>query len=912
MDQELLRTKLVRPSVAPDIVARDRLIKRLDQARNRPLTLISAPAGYGKSTLASRWVAICDCPCAWVSLDNGDDDPRQFLGYLLAAIQQCFPEFDLRTKIFLNADRPLPADQLARYLLNDLHQMPEPFILVLDDYQCISDPAIHDFTATLLEHPAPAMHLMLLTRHDPPISLAALRGRGLLTEIRAPDLRFTLHEAVTFMGRMLNVVVDDATASLLASKTEGWAVGLRLAGFYLRGRKDLKSRVRELSGRSGYIAEYLAAEVLSRQHPEMIAYLLETSILDRFCAPLCDQMHREPCGKPSELTADQFIQWLVNTNLFVIALDEEGYWFRYHHLFQAFLTGELRKRRTADLIADLHRAAGNWFAENDLIEEAIRHFLAAGENQAAVRLVLEHRYDLLNTIRYQSLDRWLALLPADLVSKAPLLVTTQAVIAWVGGQRGDVAKFTAQAKRLLETLSPESPEYPVLQGEVLTLHNLVCALNSEPSSAWINPHKALESMPEKALFFRMLAMVLVAICHQMKGDLDQGVRLLKNELETADLPMSIQASCWFYLCIVNYLDCNTSETLLSGLKSLEIAENRQLAHTKGITKYFIGATYYQHNDLTKAKSYLSGVLEDRALTNLSYVTQAIAILGFIYLREGRPEKAQSMIDQSADSGWVMEDHHSPELRKALRVELALRRGMADEARRLSLDVDFDTLPPSWFVYMPQLTKVKLLLADGSEQSLEDARSRLAAMDRKMRGINRKCLRIDILALLALVCHRRNEHADATEHLRTAIGLAEPHGWIRAFLDLGEPMVDLLTFFIRHQADPSAAQRVLEACQAAHRDKEPSRPDAPTERFFEQPLQYILTRRETEILPLLAEGLNNNEIADRLCIAPVTVKKHLQNIFKKLGAKNRLEALKKSHEIGVVTQSKPATYKDPSA
>jgi LuxR family maltose regulon positive regulatory protein len=248
MKYAILHTKLHRPSVAPDIVPRDRLIKRLDQGCKRPLMLISAPAGYGKSTLASRWAASCDFPCGWVSLDNDDNDLRLFLQYFIAAIQMIFPNSVMRSETLLSAD-PLPTTvKLARYLLNDLNQLPEPFILVLDDYQRITEPSVHDLVAALLKHPAQTMHFVLLTRKDPSLPIASMRGRGLVTEIRASDLRFTVDEVAAFLSRMLNVAVDDATASLLETKIEGWAAGLRLVGIYLQGQKDLKLQVQELGG----------------------------------------------------------------------------------------------------------------------------------------------------------------------------------------------------------------------------------------------------------------------------------------------------------------------------------------------------------------------------------------------------------------------------------------------------------------------------------------------------------------------------------------------------------------------------------------------------------------------------------------------------------------------------------------
>ena len=295
------------------------------------------------------------------------------------------------------------------------------------------------------------MHLVLLTRQDPSLPIATMRGRGLVTEIRASDLRFTPDEAAAFMSRMLNVVVDETTATLLEIKTEGWATGLRLAGLYLKGQKELKRSLQQLSGNSRYIAEYLVAEVLSRQHPEMVSFLLETSILNRFCAPLCRQIHQigsHGHDEKSEVGEEQFIQWLTDTNLFVIALDNEGYWFRYHHLFHIFLKGELYKQFSTDRIADLHRRASRWFNENGFIEEAIEHLLAIDDTSAAIQLILDHRHALMNTSQYSRLRRLLARLPENAIAENPLLVSMRAFIAINMGNDVDVHAFTQRVTEM--------------------------------------------------------------------------------------------------------------------------------------------------------------------------------------------------------------------------------------------------------------------------------------------------------------------------------------------------------------------------------------------------------------------------------------------------------------------------------
>jgi LuxR family maltose regulon positive regulatory protein len=450
----LLQTKLQCPVVAPDYIPRDRLLDRLEQGRHRPLTVISASAGYGKSSLAGCWAASCDCRCGWVSLDDGDNDLHLFLAYLLATLEQAFPQIPLHTESLLEAD-PLPsAAELARYFLNDLDQLPEPFILFLDDYHRITDTHTHNFIAALLAHPARTMHLVLLSRTQPQLQIASLRGRGLVTEIGTVDLRFTTAEVTAFMNRMLDAPIDDATVTILETKTEGWALGLRLAGLYLQGEENPEKRSRELNGTSTHISEYYFAEVLFHRHPEMESYLRDTSILDRFCAPLCSHMHPEQEQGRPEVSADEFIEWLRENNMFVIALDDEGYWFRYHHLFRDFLKRMLEKQASADRIADLNKIAGNWFARSGLIEEAVRHLLAAEDPDAAAELIRQHRYALMNTSQFARLSRLLAALPEDILAGDAHMLTTKALLGTDVGKNIDIYAFTHKAAKCYRGYHP--------------------------------------------------------------------------------------------------------------------------------------------------------------------------------------------------------------------------------------------------------------------------------------------------------------------------------------------------------------------------------------------------------------------------------------------------------------------------
>ena len=903
MKYTLLHTKLNRPSVAPDIMPRDRLIKLLDQGRKRPLTLISAPAGYGKSTLASRWTATCDCPCVWVSLDNDDNDLRQFLNYILAAIQQRFPKSDLRSEILLDAERLPPPDELARYLLNDLHQVPEPFILVLDDYQHIKETSVNDLVAALLEHPVQTMHLVLLTRKDPSLPIATMRGRGLVTEIRASDLRFTPDEAAAFLSRSFNVVVDETTAALLEIKTEGWATGLRLAGLYLQGQKELKRSLQQLSGNSRHIAEYLFAEVLSRQHPEMVSYLLETSILNRFCAPLCRQMHQigsHGHDEKSEVGAEQFIQWLADANLFVIALDNEGYWFRYHHLFHDFLKGVLYKQCTKDRIAGLHRGAGRWFNENGLIEEAIDHLLAVGDTSAAIQLILDHRYALMNHSQYFRLHRLLARLPENAVAEEPLLASTRAFIGIDLGNDVDAYVFTQKAIEMLAEISPESEAYYLLKGEVLMLQGLVELMTGVAETALARVQEASDYIPDNALMIRSLGIGTIALCHQMMGNRQQAVAVIKEALSDPTWPANLRARLHFYLTIILYIDADLSGAMTAARECLRTIRNLSFVHTRTFADYFLGAAQYLQNQTEAAKSSLLKVVDDRQAANPSYVAYAGFILAYIYLEQENEAAADRLLDLIG--AHCRENNHTTVLSiiQAFEAEFALRRGDTQKAWHIAQHADFDVREPMWFLYTPQLTPIKCLLDRGTHDSLREAHNRLIQWEERMRRINRKSVRIEILALLALVCHKLKDETAALQNLQTALDLAESGSWIRTFVDLGMPMMDLLNCHIQHQTGQTYAQHVLKACQAEHSKKASLELDATTKpRISENTPYTVLTRREIDILPLLAEGLSNKEIAARLYIAPVTVKTHLQNIYKKLNAKNRIEALKKSRKIGII-------------
>ena len=423
----IIRTKLFRPTVGDDIVARPRLFRKLEKGSKGRLTLVSASAGSGKSILVSSWLESCGRPNGWLSLDDEIRDLTTFLRYFLSAVRRIFPEACPDTWALLDLPDTRSPDVAATELVNELSAIKTPFVLVLDDYGYVHDSDIHEVLNQVLKHSPPALHLVVLTRRDPPFPLHSFRAGGDLVEIRQKDLQFTIPETAAFLEKAVGLPIDESALEYLHERTEGWAVGLRLVALSLDNRDDVNAFLREMKGDARHVQDYLLTEVLSRQSPAMRDGLLKTSILDRFCAPLCRALCHPSCEDlcGPECDGQVFIKKLEESNLFCIALDEDHQWLRYHHLFQQLLQRTLQSRYSAEEIAALHDRARAWFEENGMIEEAFHHALAGSGSEAAGTVVARHRHELMNKEQWHRLRRWLELLPGATVENDPELPLRQ-------------------------------------------------------------------------------------------------------------------------------------------------------------------------------------------------------------------------------------------------------------------------------------------------------------------------------------------------------------------------------------------------------------------------------------------------------------------------------------------------------
>jgi len=890
----LLGTKLYRPPVSPNLEQRNRLLVRLDQNRQRPLTLISAPAGYGKTILASQWLESCNCSSAWYSLDESDNDLRVFVSYFLAAVSGTFPDLAFRSLNLLDAPNPPSITVFARALINDLDQIHETFILVLDDIHLIHDHQICDLFDLLLQHPPRHLHLVLIGRHDPAFEIIPLRARSQVTEIRTFDLRFTTQETIRLMRKMLNREIDPKVAADWTQRTDGWVTALRLAVLSLRHRgqdDDLSLRIR---GDSRYLRDYLLAEVLSRVPASYQNYLIKISFLDRFCGSLCEAIFHTDINQDTEgMNGKTFIDWLECENLFLIPLDDQYQWFRFHHLFQEHLLELLKTQLNIEEISTLQMRASSWFSKNRLLDDAIRYALAAGENQAAVHLVEQHRYELMNTQQWHRLERWLNLLPAEVVDQNPLLKSAKAFLGLYSGQDQAIFDYLEFVERLLPTILVDDPRLPVIQAEHDALQSIIDIAFGRVASGIARAQNSRLHLPPQAKYAQSIAVITMALCLQMEGNFASCLALLQGELDSQSWSVELKVRLTQSLCIAFMQEGDLTGLIRFAAEYLPLAEKLQLGESISDLRYFIGTAHYLRYEFAQAENYLLALLEDRITSAPSYLANGIFVLALMYQAEGREAEADQVIDTISATLRDAKDLSAWTTVEAFRVELVLRRGRVMDARRLSQGIEFHRRPPLWFFYVPQLTEIKLLLTEGGLQNIKEACTRLETLAAEMAKINRNNVRIDALSLLALARATQGDQLAAFSHIHEALRLGYRGRFIRTFIDLGQPMADLLADF--QAENPDFPHRgYLDQIMAAFPKNQHAQGFTPDQSKLVEPL----TDRELEVLTLLAQRLSNKEIAAKLVISPRTVKRHTLNIYQKLDVNSRLQAVEKAAELGI--------------
>ncbi len=895
--QALLQTKLHQPRVTADLVHRPRLQGALDDGLDHPLILVAAPAGFGKSTLVSAWLETCELPHAWISLDETDNDLGVFLAYLVSAIQTILPDALPETQALLTGISLPVVAVVAQSLLNDLDRLGHDFILALDDYHLIHEKPIHDLLGLLLQHPPQGMHLVIITRLEPPLPLSVLRARHQLAEIRGQDLRFSRAEIAAFVEHALKVSLSDKALAMLAEKTEGWVAGLRLTMLTLRESDDVGSHITGLHAENRYVLDYLMSEVLAQLPPAMRRFLLKTSILDQVCRPLSEALIGP---KDPECQPQAFLVWLQQANMFTVALDTRGEWYRYHHLFQALLRDQLTRQASAEEIAALHTRASAWYARQGLLEKALQHALLGNDTPSAVRLLAEQRHDLMNSEQWQLLQHILDMFPAESVTNYPELILMAAQVA--GLKQFDWASILPALDRAESLLAqmPDQPERAVyLRGEIDALRGIyACETVSDPSNVIALTTRALATMPRAWYYMRATSWLYLAVAYQMAGRLDLAYSTLAEGQPEDVTHGAVHARVAGSRAFIEWMAGDVSAIPQATLEMLAVAKTHQRHETRGWAHYLLSSVAYERNDLATAETHA------RDLANLRYLGRPMAYLQSAFIdasicqARGQPDQAQQQLDLASDFLRETRSEALGLLVQGFQAELAVRRGDLGAARHWATTIGpFLPLTLMPYFYAPQMTLPKILLAQDTPASLEQATEVLARLHAFVTATYNTHFTIEVLALQALLHDAQGDEHAALARLQQAVSLAEPGGFIRLFVDLGPRLASLLNRLRQTGVLPGYTGQILQAFGEAA----PVAPQPQTAIWILNQTELIepLTDRELQVLALLAQRLTAKEIARTLVISPLTVKRHASNIYQKLEASGRQEAVATAMRLGLL-------------
>jgi LuxR family maltose regulon positive regulatory protein len=782
-----LQTKLQRPHVDDDLVSRPRLIKKINRGLERPLTLVSAPAGFGKTTLLSAWLQEQGGHSGWISLDENDDDLGAFLRYLAAAIERIFPNACDEILPLLNATQLPPPNYLATKLVNELATLPGKFILVLDDYQFIQAESIHQVLTTLIRNLPTQIHLMIATRKDPPFPLSLLRGRRQVLEIRAVDLRFTPEEAKAYLDGVLEEELDQNTVSSLTNSTEGWITGLRLAALSMQGQADLKVSLDILEGSSSfYVREYLFNEVFSRQTQEIQDFLLRTSILNRFCAELCDAVI-------GISTSHTLLDKLGHPNLFLVYLDAERKWNRFHHLFRDMLRHRMKRTFSQEEINELHRRASAWFVKTGMIEEALNHALAAEDTDGAVQLIETARHELLNIEDSSTLERWLSKLSDDVVREKPALLLTRAWIFELSYQAARIPPILQEVENLLSKENADRTDAQVqdVRGEINALKSYIHFTKDESALALKSASDALEQIPIAHTFVRSIAIIILAMSYHNTGRSGTASRELYAFLAEAQSETIIARVLigQIYICMLQG-DLYQAEHYLNQLQ--QVTDRTKLIISKVVFHWLSGRINYERNNLDVASKHFSVVFELRYNAQFIMVHDSMIALAMIEHAQGNPEnKASALVDLRKFS---IERGVTGKLPEIDFLEVRLAHHSDDVGRTIQRMQSIPSNIPSnmlVFLEFPILSKVQALIDQRTKSSLQEAAQLLEELLVYIKAMFNTYQEIRILASLALVYQAQGRTIEAHDALEYSLKLAQSGGFIRTFVDLGPKMAELL-------------------------------------------------------------------------------------------------------------------------
>ena len=910
MRSPLLETKLFRPGPRPGLVPRPRLNEQLDRGAVSKLTLVSAPAGFGKSRLLAEWLAgksaTGEGAAAWLSLDSGDNVPVTFWSYLIAALRTAAPGIGGNELEILTSPQPPPIEVVLTTLLNDIGATGSDIVLVVDDYHLIDSRDIQDAMAFLLDHMPPRLHLVIASRADPPLSLARLRARGELVEVRAADLRFTPDEAAAYLNEVMGLQLAAPDVTALEGRTEGWIAALQLAALSMQGRDDPAGFIAGFAGDDRYIVDYLVEEVLQRQPSHVREFLLHTSVLDRFSGPLCDAVTGQGGGRAMLETLDR-------GNLFLVALDDRRQWYRYHHLFADVLRTRLTEQ-SPELVDVLHQRASDWFADNEERSEAIRHAIAGHHYARAAELVELAVPALLRDRQEAMLRGWIELLPEELLQVRPVLSNGYVAALLSTGTIEGVDRHLQDAERWLSEPGDRGAGIEVPVGRMvvadeaefrrlpagLAVHRagLALVLGDLPGTV-THAQRALQLFDEDDDVGRGAATALIGLASWTRGDLEAAHAAYTEctaRMERAG-HLSDVLGCSITLADLRITQGRLRDAMRTYEHALQVGHKQEGPVLRGTPDMYVGmaALHREHNDLGLARQLLGRAEELGEHTGLPQNRHRWRIaMARVRVAEGDLDAALDLLDE-AERAYTPD--FSPHVRPipAIRARALVAQGNWGEAvswvheRGLSAADDL-----SYLQEFEHITLVRVLLAQHAavrhDQALDEAAQLLERLLLAAEQGGRTGSAIEILVLQALAQQMRGDVRGALAPLERALSLAEPEGYVRIFVDEGPAMASLLGTAGQHGIACDYVRRLRMAFSGT---------EVPT--HTTQSLVDPLSQRELDVLRLLGTDLSGPDIARELVLSLNTVRTHTKNIYAKLGVNNRRAAVRRAGELDLMSR-----------
>ncbi len=890
MTTPLLKTKFFIPLLSPNLVPRQRLIERLDRGMAGKLTLVSAPAGFGKTTLLSEFVHRCGRPVAWIALDSADNDWNRFLHDFIAGLQIIQAGLGEGALGAQGSSQPSNNETLLTGLVNELAEIEQPFVIVLDDYHLISEPDIQDTLTFIIENQPVQMHLVVSSRTDPPWPLARWRVRREIAEIRTQDMRFTPEEAAQFLNGVMGLALSPEDITTLETRTEGWIAGLQMAALSMQGRQDVSGFIRSFSGSHRFIFDYLIEEVLDRLSPEIQDFLLKTSILERLCAPLCDTLTVE---KDSRDILDQ----LDHRNLFVIPLDDQRSWYRYHPLFADLLRSRLNQLHPGD-VPRLHREASLWYEENGVLDEAMRHAMSVGDDLLAAELIERHSLSLAYHGDLSTVEGWLNRLPPEMVKARPWLCLAR---AWVAGFSGKLDAGQGWVQAAAEALT-DLPDEGQLAGGRMAGHlamagAYLAAMRQEMQTATQMARQAVKTLPEEDRLARALATMLLAIALRTTWDVEAAEQTFDEALALSKRAgdIHLMVDVLWERSLLETMQGRLTRVMASCQEAMALAA--QVAQQSGrrlpVTGYIyerMSAVHLEQHDLEAARRYAQ---ESVNLSRQWGQSDALLTADFILARaliaagegEGALEILRDMEEMARDlGGWYLLSVKVLEAR--IRTLWGERISSEEWARHSGVNYDQQ---PSALDASAYLVYARALFMESRWEQAAQLLARLVEMARAERVVY---LEMEVYILQALLYQAKGDEKQALRALESAILLAEPEGYVHVFVREGARMAALLQKARGRGLAQAFVERLLAFLEEETRDQGPATKAPPG-------LVEPLTERELEVLRLLASTLTVPEIAQRLFISIATARSHVKHIYSKLDVHSRFEAVTRGNELGLL-------------